>query len=288
MILFRDRATTILFDVLSTIDNGIKFLLPINICPIVPDTFVKSDIKFEFIDIDSKTLCMDQDLAIKAINNDSSIGGLLFVNTYGVKTDSESFYKKIKEIKPEIFIIDDKCLCVQNFDFDINESYSSLTLFSSGYSKYVDIGYGGFGYLKEENFGDIFEDNSTGIDFLDYKAMLTEKIPIMREHKAKINTIYREGIPTALHLGREFEDWRFSILINDKEVLLKDIFEEGFFASSHYEAIDYKYVKDPMTNSNARVVASRVVNLFNDHRFDENMAERVVTIINKFKNKHAY
>jgi len=287
MILFRDRAANILFDVLSTIDRNIKFLLPINICPIVPDTFLRSDIKFEFIDIDLKTLCMDEGLAIKAINKDSSIGGLLFVNTYGVKIDSESFYKKIKNINPEIFIIDDKCLCVQNFDFDISKSAASLTLFSSGYAKYVDIGYGGFGYLKVENFGKIFEDNSTDKDFIDYKARLTKQIPLMEKHKTKLNRIYREGIPPYLHLGEEFEDWRFSILIDDKEDLLKDIFKDGLFASSHYAAIDHKYVKHPMTKSNASIVASRIVNLFNDHRFDENMAKRVVTIINKFNNNYA-
>ena len=51
MILFRDRATTILYEVLTTLNKNNKFLIPLNICPIVPDTFLKVGIKFEFIDI---------------------------------------------------------------------------------------------------------------------------------------------------------------------------------------------------------------------------------------------
>ena len=148
MILFRDRASTVLYDVLMTLNKSIKFLLPLNICPIVPDTFIKAKIEFEFVDIDIDTLCMDEGLALEAIKNDSSIGGILFVKTFGIEIDSEVFYKKIKQINRDIFIIDDQCLSMQNFDFDIDSSFASLTLFSTGYSKYVDIGYGGFGFLN--------------------------------------------------------------------------------------------------------------------------------------------
>ena len=94
MILFRDRATTVLFEVLSTLDKNSKFLLPLNICPIVPETFLKADIKFDFIDINLNTLCMDEVLALEAIKNDSSISGILFVKTFGI--DLESFRHQIE------------------------------------------------------------------------------------------------------------------------------------------------------------------------------------------------
>ena len=51
MILFRDRTATILYEVLTTLNKNNKFLIPLNICPIVPDAFLKVGIKFEFIDI---------------------------------------------------------------------------------------------------------------------------------------------------------------------------------------------------------------------------------------------
>jgi hypothetical protein len=62
-------------------------------------------------------------------------------------------------------------------------------------------------------------------------------------------------------LGENFENWRFSILINNKELLLKKIFqEEGLFASSHYAAIDYKYLDNPIQDSNSHQIAGKIVN----------------------------
>jgi len=283
MILFRDRAVTILYEVLTTMDKHAKFLLPLNICPIVPDTFVKAGIQFEFVDVNPITLCMDEELALKMIKNDSAIGGLLLVRTFGIEINPKSFYQGVKELNPEIFIIDDQCLSMQNFDLDIDKTSASLTLFSSGYSKYVDIGYGGFGFLKDDKFKGIFQDNSNDSDFLSYKRIITKKIPLIKEHKSKINAIYRKEIPTDLHLGSAFENWRFSILVDDKERLLQKIFQhKGLFASSHYEPIDYKYTKHPMQNSNARKISDKIVNLFNDFRFTEEKAAQCAQIVSNF------
>ena len=89
-----------------------------------------------------------------------------------------------------------------------------------------------------------------------------------------------------MHLGREFENWRFSILVDDKDVLLKKIFQEDkLFASGHYVPIDDKYVDNPIQDSNSHKVANRIVNLFNDFRFTEEMAIRVVEVINNFYKK---
>ena len=283
MILFRNRAAIVLYEALMTLDKDKKFLLPLNICPIVPDTFLKANIKFEFIDININTLCMDENLALEAIKNDSSIGGILFVNTFGTKIDSEVFYRKIIGTNPDIFIIDDQCLSVQDFAFDIDNSFASLALFSSGYSKYVDIGYGGFGFLKDNEFKRFFQDNSKSEDFLAYRADIKEKIPLMRKHKDKMNSIYRRNISSDLHLGESFENWRFSILINNKELLLEKIFqEEDLFASSHYAAVDCKYVDNPIKDSNSHKIASKIVNLFNDFRFTEEKAIKTAEIVNNF------
>ena len=274
MILYRERAATVLYEVLSTLDKNSKFLLPINVCPIVPDTFLRTGIKFEFIDIDLNTLSMDVEMALKVIKNDSSINGMLFVNTFGIELNSESFYKKVKHLNPKIFIIDDQCLSVQNFDFDIDNSSASLALFSSGYSKYVDIGYGGFGLLKDKDFTNVFKNNYRDKSFLDYQASIKKQIPLMKKHKARLNAIYKKGIPSHFHLGEGFENWRFSILIDNKDQLLEEIFQEdGLFASSHYDSIDHKYVDNPIQDSKNQMVASRIINLFNDFRFTEEQRE---------------
>ena len=49
MIIFEDRAATVLYKTLKSLKNKNKFLLPLNICPIVPDTFIKANINFEFV-----------------------------------------------------------------------------------------------------------------------------------------------------------------------------------------------------------------------------------------------
>jgi len=281
MILFRDRATTVLFEVLSTLDKNSKFLLPLNICPIVPETFLKADIKFDFIDINLNTLCMDEVLALEAIKNDSSISGILFVKTFGIDLESEAFFQEVKNINPDIFIIDDKCPSIQNFNFD--NSFASLTLFSSGYSKYVDMGYGGFGLLRGPLLKEIFQDNSEDRDFLDYRIAVEKEISLMRKHKAELNSIYRKGIPSYLHLGSDFENWRFSILIDKKDELLKKIFEEDdLFASSHYAPSHYQCSDNSGESSNAHFISLKIVNLFNDFRFSTEKAHRVVKIINSF------
>lgn len=281
MILFEDRASTVLYEILTNLTQVKKFLLPLNICPIVPDTFKKANIEFEFIDINLETLCMDEKLVLEKIKNDKEIGGVLFVKTFGIELNCEEFFKEIKFIDKSIFIINDMCPSIQEFDYDINNSYSDLTLFSSGYSKYIDIGYGGYGFIKDDSFINIFKDKSNSSEFLEYKNKILTQIPIMQKHKEELNSIYTSNLPKEIHLGEKFNDWRFSILVKNKEKILEEIFKiDGLFASSHYPQIDYDYVKNPVKNSNAKKIHDNIINLFNDFRFNTEKAYQVVDIIN--------
>ena len=290
MILFNDRASNVLYDVLSNTAQK-KFLLPLNVCPIVPDTFLKAKKEFIFIDIDMDTLCMDTDLIKSKLIEDNTIDGLLFVHTFGIDLDMHSFFKEIKNIKENIFIIDDLCPSIQRFDYDIEKSYVDLALFSSGYSKFIDIGYGGYGFVKQERFGKTFMDYSKDKEFCIYKEKIISKIPDMKKHKKLLNSIYEEKIPKELHLGSRFNMWRFSILIDNKEQVLKEIFkEEGLFASSHYPQVDFNYVNNPAKNSNTKKIHDKIVNLFNDFRYDEEKAYKTAEIVSKYakkdKNEH--
>lgn len=281
MILFENRASTVLYKVLINLSLSKKFLLPLNICPIVPDTFIKANIEFEFIDINLETLCMDENLVLDKIKNDKEISGILFVKTFGIKLNSEEFFKKIKSIDKSIFIINDMCPCIQEFNCDVNNSYADMTLFSSGYSKYIDIGYGGYGFLKDDLALNVFEDKSTTPEFLGYKNTILEQIPIMQKHKEKINSIYRVNLPKEIQLGEKFNIWRFSILVKNKEKILEEISKiEELFASSHYPQIDYNYVENPIKNSNVKMIHDSIINLFNDFRFNIEKAYQVVDIIN--------
>ena len=157
-----------------------------------------------------------------------------------------------------------------------------IKLLIVGYSKFVDLGYGGYGFVKDREFSGFFEDNSNDREFLDYKYAINAEIPLMKDHKSKLNNIYKNGIPFSMHLGDAFENWRFSIVTDERDRLLEKIFQDGLFASSHYAPIDFRYVKDPVQNSNAQQIGSRIVNLFNDFRFTEEKANKVVKIIHNF------
>jgi dTDP-4-amino-4,6-dideoxygalactose transaminase len=282
MILFEDRAATVLYEVLKKLPHPKKFLLPLNVCPIVPDTFIKANIKFDFIDINVNTLCMDFDLIFDKIKNDQEVDGILFVKTFGIDLDTTDLYQQIKSINQNIFIIDDCCPCIQNFNYDIKSSYADMALFSSGYSKYVDIGYGGYGFLKDNKFNHIFINKNKDPDFLEYKVKIQTDIQQMNKHKATLNTIYQSNLPKEIQLGDKFNTWRFSILVDNKEEILKKIFEiDGLFASSHYPQVDFDYSSHPIKNSNTQKVHTKIINLFNDFRFTEEKAYKVVDIINR-------
>mgnify|MGYP006138617227 FL=1 len=282
MILFEDRASGVLGKVLNVIENK-KFLLPLNICSVVPNTLLKANKEFDFIDVSLDTLCMNQDKVLKKIKEDNSVDGILFVKTFGVDFDIQPFYRKIKKINNNIFIIDDMCPCVPVFDYNIEKSYADMSLFSSGYSKYIDIGYGGYGFIKDEKFIKIFEDLSKNKYFLDYKKTIINKTSLIKIHKNELNSIYKDNIHKKYHLGDDFINWRFSILVSNKEEILQAILEEdGVFASSHYPQIDYEYKENPMANSNANKIHKKIINLFNDFKFTREQAYLVVDVVNKY------
>jgi len=285
MILFEDRAATVLFNILTQIPQK-RFLLPLNICPIVPDTFIKAKKEFEFIDISMQTLCMQEDIALKRLQEDSSIDGILFVKTFGIVFNIEPFYKKVKQLNKNIFIIDDMCPCKQNFQHNIEESFADVALFSSGYSKYVDIGYGGYAFIKNTPFNFIFKDKTNEVDFLEYKQKVLSLIPKMDEHKILLNSIYSHGIDKKYHLGSNFNSWRFSILVENKEEILKEIFKnDNLFASSHYPQVDFNYKKQTIENSNTKKVHNKIINLFNDFRFTTEQTHKTIKIINNILQK---
>ena len=75
---------------------------------------------------------------------------MLWVNPYGASNKCDTFFKEIKNIKPDFIIIDDRCLQKPNFSYP--KSHADIIIYSTGYSKYVDINWGGFGFLLNHKF----------------------------------------------------------------------------------------------------------------------------------------
>jgi dTDP-4-amino-4,6-dideoxygalactose transaminase len=323
MTLFESRASVILYNALislkinKNIDKDGKFIIPLNVCPIVPAVFIKAKIDFDFIDISMKTLCVDDELLLAKIKREKNISGVLFVKTYGTEDDFTEVFRSIKQVNSKIFIINDNCLKMPDFEYDIEASLCDLTIFSTGYSKYVDIGWGGFGFLKDKYTycktkllfssddlnqltGEINKSllENSDLKYIDrdwlgseiclysdlsqYTKRIKHDLLKIKKHKSIINNIYSNNLAKDIQFRKVFWDWRFSIFINNKKQLMEKIFDSGLFASSHYEDIGFMYgYKEGGNISNAKRVHSNVVNLFNDFRFSKQDAHKLVDIINK-------
>jgi len=323
MIIYGSRATAILYNYLrSTYKKG-YYLLPVNICPIVPIAFCKLQIPFRFIDIDQETLCIDQGTVLSTIT-DADCTGVLFVNSYGIPKSFDDFFEKVKQVSPGISLIEDKCLSRPSFDESSSSPHADITLYSTGYSKYVDIGYGGFAILKEhiayKHFELDYQDKDMKIITGEYKSALSNKrsfnykvdnwlinkefsdseVQSYREEvnaelkkiiskKANLNRIYKTHIPSELHSrvgGKVVCEWRFNLMVPNRDALLKEIFNHNLFASAHYEPLnnlfpDSSEGKYPV----AQMVFENVLNLFNDRYYTVEKALSTANTIIKFYKK---
>jgi len=248
--------------------------------------------------------------------------GLLYVRTYGVEGSADGFFERVRKLRPQTFIIDDKCLCRPDFRSEASLG-SDLTLFSTGYSKFADIGGGGIGFLNRDpgayrrvqlpfrpehheslleemndalkkdrkflpNDSDWLGDSAFEGDFAKYRAQVEKASLIAREHKDELNAIYSRNLPAHIQMKSEFQNWRFNILVPDKQRLLENIFASGLFASSHYAPLSKVFSSG--TDATAREIHGRTVNLFNDFRFDKDRALAACKIVRdhlESRDKHA-
>ena len=311
MKIFANRASALLFGYLINNKFQKPFLLPSNVCPVVPLSFLKAGVDFEFVDID-ESHAMNQSLCLDKVST-RNYAGILFVHAYGREYDVTDFYKNIKSYDSEICIIDDRCLCIPYTEEEVMSSYIDFQLFSTGYAKYVELSYGGFAniikgvdsyefrelpYDKEVEINQqlhikkcLNEDSryllSSDIPWLDcsklkmsgqeYLALIEKKKTVVQENKELINSIYRENLPQSIQMGNEYENWRFCILVNNQQQLLEQIFRNNLFAGTNFPSISYMF--KGVHSQNAEDESSRIINLFNDFRINKEQALRLCDII---------
>lgn len=312
MIAYEKRASVILYNLLKSLPDDRPFLLPSNVCPIVPLTFLKANRTFEFVDISLDNLCMDQVLVLDKLKlMPAAYAGVLFVRTYGLDGSFEDFFKSVKQTDSSIVIIDDKCLCPP-YVMDAPGAFSDMVLYSTGYSKIVDLGFGGYGVLRDglnyESRSYDFDpaalsrmtaqyksaiENQTRFEYIDtdwmdasrpelglpeYFSTIESRLDTVIRGKQEINRIYKSNLPREVCLDENYQLWRFNIFLPEKPRLLKRIFDAGLFASSHYAPLDAIFSSGRSANSER--LHSGVVNLFNSDLFDVEMALRLTEIVN--------
>lgn len=268
------RASEILYWLLNGRERKHLWLLPANICQVVPLTFIKAGVPFEFVDISKATLHMDLDQAEERIMR-GPFAGLLYAHTYGAPSTPDSFFSRARSLHPEMLIVDDRCLCTPEFEVS---STADVVLFSTGYAKIVDLNVGGYAFVQD-NIRVQPETNVELPGWNAYRSQIEANLESSLSQRATLNETYASCLPSGIQLPGEFQNWRFNIRVQNKPAVMREIFESGLFASSHYASL--AGVMSDGRAPEAESLASEVINLFNDHHFDSRKAERVCEIVRK-------
>lgn len=303
------RASAILYNILENHQEKGFWLLPANICPIVPITFLKAEIPFEFVDISPETLHMDW-VKTEALIRTKKFRGLLYAHTYGEPSIPYEFFGALKESFPELMIVDDRCLCIPQLEPD-RLNPADVQLYSTGYGKIVDLHFGGYAFMQNEiNYGlmplpyalrhydeiekqykqaisqrtrfvyqdsDWLDTTSSVLPWDEYRRQITGQLAKSVEHSAALNAIYAKKLPVEIQLPHAFQDWRFNIRVKNKQRILAAIFSAGLFASSHY--VPLTGIFGDGDGRHAETLACEVINLFKDYHFTTEQAEQVCRII---------
>lgn len=303
------RASAILYHLLKSQGDTHPWLLPANICPVVPLTFFKAGIPFEFVDISAKTLHMDLEQAGRRLKR-GPYGGVLYAHTYGEQSTPVDFFQQAKSHFPNLILVDDRCLCIPDLD-PPEELSADVTLYSSGYAKIVELNFGGYAFLKdavpyrpehlpfnpqankeiEQGYKQAVQTQTryhySDMDWLqteadlpawyDYRHQIESGLKTSITHRAAINEIYMNRLPPEIQLPQEYQNWRFNLRLENKDRVLRDIFASGLFASSHYASL--AGIMAPGESPQAVALAKDILNLFNDHYFDLKSAEQVCNVI---------
>jgi len=250
------------------------FLLPANICESVPETFCEAGCDVRFVDIDADTLCIDEQ---KVLEHIADCAGVLAVHTYGLQCSFDSFYAQVRFVKPTAIIIDDRCLCWPDFEYEnlYANAEADLTLFSLGDKKQVQLGEGGVGIIADCRWR--MGDCSWVLDVEKY----WKQKQVARAHVAKMQKIYAEQLPKEIQLPMEYNNWRFNIRVSaeKKDTILNVLFANGLFASSHYKSLAEN--AETIT-PNAVKLQQEFINLFEDPKYyAEEQARKTCQIINE-------
>lgn len=302
------RAAAILYGLLVSQRRRLPWLIPANICPIVPITFLKAGVPFELVDISTATLHMDLELATERLAC-REFGGVLYAHTYGEPSTPLDFFALAKAKQPELVVVDDRCLCRPDLTVPA-ALVPDVVLYSTGYAKPVDLGFGGYAFIRNDieyalpslpftpesyaslevaykssvrerttfvyRDSDWLQTTSTGPlqPYLQQIAAAAEQSDLQR---ARISRIYAELLPEALQLPPAYQSWRFNLRVKDRALLLKTIFSANLFASAHYASLGG--IMAPGRCPVAEGLAAEVVNLFIDRNVTEDQAEKLSLLV---------
>lgn len=270
MIITASRAAVILRNLLRSRGDARPYLVPANACEAIPAAFDEARQALELVDLAETSLEIDIAACVERLRlRQDGYAGVLFIRGYGRAGDPAAAFRELREAQSGLFLIDDRCL--GRPDVDGLSPLADVTLFSTGYAKYADLGGGGFAFIDPTVSYSHDRADATP-EWSAYRQRVIEAVEAVDRQKAALNTIYSEALPKEIQLPAEMQSWRFNILVPEAERLETALFADGLFASRHYAA--------PPGFPVAGRLHRRIVNLFNDHYFDEARATRAATLVN--------
>ncbi|MBV8516046.1 MAG: hypothetical protein JO197_01470 [Acidobacteria bacterium] len=279
MIAYERRASAILFHLLRGLGDPRPFLLPANVCAVVIETFAAARQPYSLVDIEELSLAIDAHRCIELVRAEpGAYAGLLFVRPYGSERPPLALFDALRALRSDFVLIDDRCLARPDFDGTSLVPPADVSLFSSGYAKYADLGRGGFAFLRErlpyarDAHGPAWLDLAPPDDSWDeYRRRVSRAVDAAAAQKEALNAIYLRRLPAHVALDAEFQQWRFNLRVPAAERLVERLFDAGLFASRHY-APHGKFAV-------AARLHAEIVNLFNDRYFDVERATRASDVV---------
>ncbi len=96
---FDIRATSILYSFLQKNKGNGIWIIPVNVCHLVPACFIKAKCPFEIVDVDKLKLDLDENQVIqKLIEYPRKYSGILSVRNYGGDYSKNHFLKKFENM----------------------------------------------------------------------------------------------------------------------------------------------------------------------------------------------
>jgi hypothetical protein len=235
-------------------------------------------------------------------------GGLLYAHTYGALSTPLDFFASIKQLAPELILVDDRCLCIPGFEID---TPADLVLYSTGYAKIVELSFGGYAFAQDDleyqpshlpfdpkDYAELevsykkalqaheafiyhdsnwLETDAPMPAWYDYRQQIKNELNGSLSHRAELNEVYRKLLPPEIQLPQAYQTWRFNVCVKNQAHVLNAIFNAGLFASSHYASLAGIMAEGQAPIAEA--FAGQVINLFNDHHFDIQKAEKICKLI---------
>jgi len=310
------RASNLIYEIALQAPKGI-WVVPDNVCPAVPLALACAGADLRFVDIDAETLCLDTGMVAQLAKAERVVG-VVYVRTFGVDTYAEKGLADLRKALPQAILIDDVCIGVPQTVLPESSGAADVVLFSTGYGKVLDLDGGSHGFFKtqigfilggqtlaRQAFEDLLAQSNAAIKTgksvftnFDFSAAslfkkgnppaqewsglsqaINTDLPNRLAHKAKLNTIYAQGLSQFSPLAHGYQNWRFHIFVRNSEQTLEAMFGAGLFASRHY--VPTSTLWGVPSGHVSQKTAKNIINLFNDRYFSAKQAQHAVDIINK-------